>query len=148
MKQSIPLILAVYFYFGVRVVCRKFPMCPQIAADQYLLRVCVFVRIFTTRLTLPIKFSVPAVNFIGGVKSWLGRLCIFCLCTAEAQCWDPGLQGQDAPLIQICSTHFFHYSGVGRFILFVAETACHNFLLKKQKAMLWWDLRDMLWVQM
>lgn len=40
--------------------------------------VCVCVP-FTEGLTLPIKFSVPAVNFIGGVKARLGCVCIFSL---------------------------------------------------------------------
>lgn len=71
--------------------------------------VCLCVCVFTTGLTLPIKFSVPAVNFIGGVVL-AGWVCIVCLC-AEAQCGDHGLEGQDAPLIQVCSKDFFDYFG-------------------------------------
>ena len=89
-------------------------MCPQVTAiDVPIVCVCTF----TTRLTLPINFSVPAVNFIGGVKAGRhgsdGSVGIFCLCVPRAQCGDHGLQGQDAPLIQVCNSHLSDYLGVG-----------------------------------
>lgn len=70
----------------------KFRMCPRAhRSGPFCVHVCVS---FTTGLTLPIKFSGPAVNFIGGVKAQLG--CGFAsfvrVCDAEAQRGDRGRQ--------------------------------------------------------
>lgn len=88
----------------------KIRMCLQVTAIPHpslahCVSVCVCVYAFTRGLTLPIKFSVPAVKFIGGVKTRLG-MAVRLLC-AEAQCGDHGLRGQDAPLIQVCNADIF-----------------------------------------
>lgn len=63
----------VYLSVWMRVV----RMCPQVTAILcHGWALCVCVR----ELTLLIKFKVPAVNFIGGVKARPGWLCIFRLC--------------------------------------------------------------------
>lgn len=73
--KSSPFILCLFFPLVFAWVLRKFRMSPSFThslLEPLFVFVCVCVSVFfcffTTRLTFPIKFSVPAVKFIGGVK--------------------------------------------------------------------------------
>lgn len=134
----------VYPSICLRVVFRKFRMCPQVTAIlHHGCAHCVRVCTFATGLTLPIKFSVPAVNFIGGVKPRLGWPCIFCLCVPRLSVEITACKDKMHPSIQVCNTDFFDYVVVGDWFYSFLRAARRNFLWgKKARGLAWWDLRD------